>query len=80
MNPIRCHALWQEAQPMVEKDKGLLVLDDSTLDKPYAKKIPLVYRHCSGKHHDIVKSINLMILLWTDGDKHVPCDHRIYDS
>ena len=34
---------------LVEKDKGLLVLDDSTLDKPYAQKIP--YRHWSGKHH-----------------------------
>jgi hypothetical protein len=33
MNPDN-DALWQEAQPMVEKDKGLLVLDDSTLDKP----------------------------------------------
>jgi hypothetical protein len=48
MNPNN-DALWQEAEPMIEKDKGLLVLDDSTLDKPYAQKIP--YRHWSGKHH-----------------------------
>jgi len=79
MNPDN-DALWQEAEPMLEKNKGLLVLDDSTLDKPYAKQIPLVYRHWSGKHHDIVKGINLLTLLWTDGDKHVPCDHRIYDK
>jgi hypothetical protein len=78
MNPDN-DALWQEAEPMVKKDKGLLVLDDSTLDKPYAQKIPLVYRHGSGKHHDVVKGINLLTLLWTDGDKHVPCDHRLYD-
>ena len=50
MNPNN-DALWQEAEPMIEKDKGLLVLDDSTLDKPYAQKIP--YRHWSGKHHDL---------------------------
>jgi hypothetical protein len=71
MNPDN-DALWQEAEPMLEKGKGLLVLDDSTLDKPYAQKIP--YRHWSGKHHDLVKGINLLTLLWTDGDKHVPCD------
>ncbi|MDD2816957.1 MAG: hypothetical protein PHP00_14695 [Thiotrichaceae bacterium] len=45
MNPNN-DALWQEAEPMIEKDKGLIVLDDSTLDEPYAQKIPLVYRHC----------------------------------
>lgn len=72
--------LWQEAEHMVSKAKGLLELDDSTLDKPYAKKIPLVHRHWSGKHHDTVRGINVLTLLWTDGDKHVPCDHRIYDK
>ncbi len=28
--------LWVEAQPMVQRRGGLLVLDDSTLDKVYA--------------------------------------------
>ena len=32
-------ALWDEAEPLVEKAKGVLVIDDSTLDKPYAKHI-----------------------------------------
>jgi hypothetical protein len=73
-------ALWKEAEPMVDKRMGILELDDSTLDKLYAKKIPLVHRHWSGKHHEVVKGINLLTLLWTDGDKHVPCDHRIYDK
>ena len=27
-----------------------------------------------------MRGINLLSLLWTDGDKHVPCDHRIYDK
>src|SRR5882757_1306753 len=30
------------AEPLVEKARGVLVLDDSTLDKFHAKKIPLV--------------------------------------
>src|SRR3954470_15171069 len=39
-----------EAGPAVEPARGVLILDDSTLDKPYAKKIGLVTYHWSGKH------------------------------
>ena len=35
-------ALWQEARPLVRRTDGVLVLDDSTLDKPYAETIELV--------------------------------------
>jgi putative transposase len=70
--------LWEEAYLHVQLLKGLLVLDDSTLDKLYARKIELVSRHWSGKHHRIVQGINLVTLLWTDGDSHIPCDYRIY--
>ena len=72
--------LWQEARPMVHKKAGLLVLDDSTLDKFYSKKIELVSRHWSGKHKRVVCGINLITLLWTDGDRVVPCDYRLYDK
>ena len=72
--------LWQEAQPQVGSTTGFLVLDDSTLDKPYARQIELVTRHWSGKHHAVVRGINLLTLLWTDGDRHVPCDYRLYDK
>jgi putative transposase len=50
------------------------------LDKPYAKKMELVVRHWSGKHHAVVSGINLITLLWTDGDRHVPCDYRVFDK
>src|SRR3954447_16405244 len=33
------HALWAEAEPLVAKAAGALVIDDSTLDKPYARKV-----------------------------------------
>lgn len=72
--------LWIEAQPQIRLDDGLLVLDDSTLDKPYAWKMDLVGWHWSGKHHRVVKGINLLTLVWTDGDRHIPCDYRIYDK
>jgi hypothetical protein len=72
--------LWEESQPFVHPSRGVLVIDDSTLDKPYAQKIELVTRHWSGKHHDVVLGINLITLLWSDGDCHIPCDYRIYDK
>ncbi len=72
--------LWREARPQIHLDDGVLILDDSTLDKPYARKIDLVGWHWSGKHHRPVKGINLLTLLWTDGDRHVPCDYDIYDK
>lgn len=61
-------------------DLELLVIDDTILDKLYAKKIELVSKHWSGKHRSVVKRINLITLLWTDGDGHIPCDYRIYDK
>jgi putative transposase len=72
--------LWSESCQQVSLNTGILVLDDSTLDKPYARKIELVSRHWSGKHKDVVSGINLITLLWSDGDRHIPCDYRIYDK
>lgn len=73
-------ALWAEAQRQVILDQGGLVLDDSTLDKFYARKIGLVTRHWSGKHRRVVQGINLITLLWSDGDGGIPCDYRLYDK
>jgi putative transposase len=72
--------LWAEARTQVSLSQGILVIDDSTLDKPYAKQIELVTRHWSGKHHAVVSGINLITLLWTDGDRHVPIDYRLFDK
>ncbi len=72
--------LWRESRPHVRLDDGVLVVDDSTLDKPHGKSIQLDTRHWSGKHHAVVAGINLVTLFWTDGDRNVPCDYRLYDK
>lgn len=72
--------LWREAETQIEKLGGILALDDSTLDKPFSKRNDLVYRHWSGKHKEVVAGINLITLLWTDGDRAVPTDYRIFDK
>lgn len=72
--------LWREVQPEVRRDDGWLILDDSVLDKPYARKMGLVHYVWSGKHKRAVKGMDLLTLLWTDGDRHLPCDYRLYDK
>ncbi|MCL0049334.1 transposase, partial [Dehalococcoidia bacterium] len=66
-------ALWSEVEPLVELGKGLLIVDDTTLDKFYARQMALVTRHWSGKHGQVVQGINLISLLWTDGEARLPC-------
>ncbi len=77
--PPDSQALWREVEQLTLKTQGVLVIDDTTLDKPYAEKMALVSSHWSGKHHAVVMGINLISLLWTDGKAHVPCDFRLYN-
>ena len=72
--------LWREAYAEVTLAAGLRVFDDATLDHLAARQIELVCRHRSGKHHKVVRGINLMTLLWSDGDRHIPVDYRLYDK
>lgn len=72
--------LWAESRKQVERRRGVLVLDDTTLDKPYARHMELVRRHWSGKHRRVVDGINLLTLLWTEGHRRIPLDYRIYDK
>jgi putative transposase len=72
--------LWDEAAQHVQWDAGILIVDDTTLDKPYARTIELVRRHWSGKHHRVVHGSNRVTLLWSDGDACMPCDYRRYDK
>jgi hypothetical protein len=71
-------ALWAEAAPLVRRERGVLVLDDSTLDQPYARKMDLITRHWSGTHRQVVQGINLVTLRWTDGEALIPVDYRVY--
>ncbi len=70
--PPSAVALWQEAEPAVDPGDGLLILDDTTLDKPYANEIEHVTWHWSGKHGDVVKGINPPGLLWRGSSEKDP--------
>jgi putative transposase len=71
--------LWDEVRPLVRRAGGVLVLDDTVLDKPYAHKMGLVGPFWSGKHQRILRGINLVTLAWTDGDAIYPTDYRLVD-
>lgn len=78
--PPDSEMLWQEVEPLIERKSGVLVIDDTTLDKPYASKMALVTQHWSGKHGRVVKGINLISLVWTGNTSRLPCDFRIYNK
>ena len=69
-----------QKRAQVDLRSGILVLDDSTLEKPYSERNALVYRHWSGKQKAVVNGINLITLLWTDGVRCVPVDYRLFDK
>jgi len=75
--PPNTTALWREVRGLIERTDGVLVLDDTTLDKPYSQPQGLVTYHWSGTHHRVVKGINLLTLVWSHGAHVVPCDFRV---
>jgi putative transposase len=71
--------VWQESRYLIDKESGSLVIDDSVLDKPYSQEIPLVKKQYSGQHHRLVKGIDIVNTVWTNGEKIIPGDYRIYE-
>ncbi len=74
-----CLIFLEEAKPIVDWSGGYLVVDDTVVDKPFAKKMDLVRWQWSDTHHDVVKGICVITFLWTDGRQHIPVDFRVYD-
>jgi len=65
---------------LVQLDSAYLAADDSTPGKPYGSHIELVTGHWSAKHRVVVEGINLITLLWTDGDISIPVDWCLFDQ
>ena len=73
--------LFDEAMASLNPVGGVLSVDDTTLDKPYSRHIALVGHCWSGKHHRVVKGLNLITLYYTDVQgRHQPVNYRIYDK
>jgi len=73
--------MFNEAKATLNLVGGTLSVDDSVLDKPYANYIAYVGHFYSGKHHRVVKGINLITLYYTDPQgNHQPVNFRVYDK
>jgi len=44
-HPADSNGLWAEVEGCVAGERGMLIREDSTLDKPYASKMALVSNH-----------------------------------
>ena len=73
--------LFNEAKGLLNLLGGTLSVDDSTLDKPYSQHLALVSHVWSGKHHRVVKGLNLITLYYRDGQgRSLPVNYRVYDK
>jgi hypothetical protein len=73
--------LFNESSRYLTKEGGTLSVDDCVLDKPYAQYMELVDYFWSGKHHRIVKGINLVTLYYTDAQgHHLPVNYRVVNK
>ena len=77
---FRPQELWNQVKNLVDPKSGYLVVDDTTLDKRYSRDNELARPQYSGNEHGIVNGINLVNLLWTDLEKCVPVDYRLYQK
>ena len=72
--------LWNQVKDLVNPKAGYLVIDDTTLDKRYSRENELAKLQYSGDVHGLVNGINVVNLLWTDEDRCIPVDYRIYQK
>jgi len=73
--------IWHEVKNYIkDKNKGVLIVDDTILDKHRSKKIELVRYQYSGNAHDIIPGIGMTNLLWHSDEQNLnlPVDFRIY--
>jgi hypothetical protein len=73
--------LWDFVSPHLDPNLGYLILDDTLIDKPYAKKIELIKWQWSGKHHSVKQGIGVVNMVWAGlGGETLPVDFRIYQK
>ena len=60
------------------RETGYLVGDDTLLSKKYSRVNELAKKQYSGDVHGLEMGISLVNLLWTDGEKFIPVDYRVY--
>ena len=63
--------IWHEAKSHVLGTQGVLIVDDTILDKQRSDKIELVRYQYSGNVHDVIKGIGMLNFLWVNQNNEV---------
>jgi len=72
--------LYDQVKNLVNKETGYLIVDDTLLDKRYSRENELAKVQYSGNSHTLMMGIDIVTLLWTDGEVFIPIDYRIYQK
>jgi putative transposase len=57
---------------------GHLILDDTVVEKPYARLLGEAAWVWSSKHSKVVFGVSLVVLVWTDGRVRIPVGYRVW--
>jgi len=80
---VTARDLWNLVAPLIDdSDESYLVLDDSVQNKQYSRRIELVKLQYSGAEHGLVRGIDIVNLIHTNGRDggYFPIDFRIFDN
>lgn len=80
---LTARGLWELVAPLIDDSPGsYLILDDSVQNKQYSKHIELVKLQYSGAEHGLVRGIDIVNLIHTNGKDggYFPIDYRIFDN
>lgn len=77
---IKSDELWDIVKDRIhDTEASYLIIDDSVQAKPYARAIELVDYHYSGNEHAVIRGIDIVNLVHSDGQgTYYPIDYRIY--
>jgi hypothetical protein len=71
--------VWELVEPLLnDSEAAYLIVDDSVQNKQYSEQIGLVQRQYSGAEHGLVRGIDIVNLVHSDGQEFYPIDYRIY--
>ena len=73
--------VWSETRGLIQDGpESYLIVDDSTLGKPYGPHIELAKQQYSGAVHGLIHGINIVNLVHTNksGDTSFPIDYAVY--
>lgn len=71
--------VWELVEPLLNNTgEAVLIVDDSVQNKQYSEQIGLVQRQYSGAEHGLVRGIDIVNLVHSDGPDFYPIDYRIY--